>query len=286
MEFLRAIKKIIFSALKKARKLILGREEFIKKIPLVQTVFGYLYRFSGPKGVVLVNVLGNKMLVPSEASGLVLSGCWEKRETEIFAGIIKPGMSVIDIGAHIGYYTLIASRLAGEYGKVFAFEPETENFSLLKKNIELNNIKNVTALNEAVSNSTGLAKLFLQTSALHSLLENGEGQEFINVKTVSLDDFFNKSQKIDLIKMDAEGSEYLILQGMKKLLENNPELTIITEFYPALLSKYVDPSKYLKELSERNFKIFEISGGKMNNFTEESWKNSDKESFNLLCQKK
>ena len=79
--------------------------------------------------------------------------------------ILKPGMVVLDIGANIGYHTLISSKLVGNTGKIYSFEPEPHNFKLLLKNIEINEFKNIIPINKALSNNIGSTKLFLDTQS-------------------------------------------------------------------------------------------------------------------------
>ena len=90
-------------------------------------------------------VLGHKMYLDKHDSlDLALNGIYNSLDTKIVMNEIKPGNIVIDIGAHIGYYTLIFAELVGDSGKVFSFEPESKNFELLTKNVDVNNFQNVT----------------------------------------------------------------------------------------------------------------------------------------------
>ena len=285
------MKKLLYSILKTLRKLVLGKEETLKKFPLIAKIFNFVYQYAGPKGIVLVEVQGNKMFMDAKASGLVLTGYWEKYETELLKKIIEEGMTVVDIGAHIGYYTLIAANLVGEKGKVYAFEPEPENYSLLVKNIEINGYKNVVPVKKAVSNKIGTTKLFLGTAALHSIIDSEGNKKSIEVQTTTLDDFFNKNEKIDVIKIDAEGAEYMIFQGMSKILRDNNDVIILTEFYPALLKKYIEPQKYLEELIKNKFKLFiinnEIIGPvKIEYLIDKMGKKQNDYSINLLCKRR
>ncbi len=284
------MKKFLYSVLKKLRKLVLGKEETFKKFPLVAKTFNFLYQLVGPRGIVLTEVQGNKMFMDAKASGLVLTGYWEKYETELFKKTIKEGMTVVDIGAHIGYYTLFSASLVGEKGKVYAFEPGPENYSLLVKNIEVNGYNNVVAVKKAVSNKAGVTKLFLGTSALHSIVDSEDSKQSIEVETTTLDDFFIKKEKIDVIKMDAEGAEYMIFLGMQKILKENNDIIIFTEFFPALLKKYVEPKIYLEELIKSNFKLFiihneKIEPGNVNDIMDEMHQ-KHQDSINLLCIRK
>lgn len=101
-------------------------------------------------------VQGHKMFLDSKDSlGLSLKGVHEEFETELVKRMIKRGDVVLDIGANIGYYTLIFAKIVGEDGKVFAFEPDPTNFALLKRNVEINGYKNILLVQKAVSNKSG-----------------------------------------------------------------------------------------------------------------------------------
>lgn len=122
------------------------------KLPFVNYLYDHflssIYKLSKPKNrFLLIDVQGSKMWVDAEDYAisyyLITRGIYEPRETNLFKKIVRHGMTVIDLGANIGYYTLIASKLVGESGKVYAFEPEPDNFNILVKNININNLKNV-----------------------------------------------------------------------------------------------------------------------------------------------
>ena len=90
---------------------------------------------------------------------LALLGVHEPIATRLLNQQIKSGMRVIEIGANIGYYTLIAANLVGESGKIYAIEPEPANYALLTKNVEVNGYKNVIPIQKAISNEIGTSKL-------------------------------------------------------------------------------------------------------------------------------
>ena len=92
---------------------------------------------------------------------LSINGTYSEYETDVMKKIVKKGDVDLDLGANIGYYTLIFAKIVGKNGKVFAFEPDLTNFTLLKKNVEINGYKNVVLINKAVSDKTGKLKLFL-----------------------------------------------------------------------------------------------------------------------------
>ena len=86
--------------------------------------------------------------------------------TKIVENIIKNGNIVIDVGAHMGYYSLLFAKLVGKNGKIFAFEPDPKNFSRVQKNVKLNNYMNIVLTQKAVSDRTGDEKLFFTLTSL------------------------------------------------------------------------------------------------------------------------
>ncbi|OQA26821.1 MAG: 31-O-demethyl-FK506 methyltransferase FkbM [Chloroflexi bacterium ADurb.Bin344] len=148
---------------------------------------------------------------------------------------VRKGMTVFDIGAHIGFFTLLLAQLVAEEGRVFSFEPESVNFSLLMKNIETNGLRQVTAFPHAVSNRRGTATLTLDsTSSGHSLTRSGGDRlKTQNIETVCLDDFCSDHgiETVDLIKIDAEEHEDKVLEGAKVLLSKHRIKEIICEIH-------------------------------------------------------
>ena len=125
--------------------------------------------------------------------GLTVRETWEPNETRLTIGKVRQGNVFVDIGANIGYYTILASRLVGKSGKVFAFEPEPSNFEILAKNVELNKCDNVVLENKAVALKSGKLELFLfpNSSGGHkSFLFDGEFKRSIEIAAISIDEFF------------------------------------------------------------------------------------------------
>jgi FkbM family methyltransferase len=237
------------------------------KLPLLAGLQVFFYRQIKPSGLVLVNVQGSKMYVDTQDTGvapyLLQWGVYEKDETALFKKIVKKDMTVVDVGSNIGYYTLLAARLVGENGHVFAFEPEPKNFGLLSKNVALNSYKNVVPVQKAISGETGSAKLFLDKNNLggHSLSEaNVTKDDAVSVELTSIDDFFkNTNFKVDIVKMDVQGSEMKALEGMTKTIEKNENLMILTEFWPAGLKNAGSSAEaFIVKLKEFGFTIFQV----------------------------
>lgn len=215
-------------------------------------------------------IYGHKIIVDttdlSLAPHILLDGYWERNVSTVLLKSVKRGMIVVDVGANIGYYTLLAATQVGPEGKVYAFEADPDLIHILNKNVEINGFKNrAKIIGKAVYNKS-------QTLTLHKLTNHkgsssliGFSKEFvaeyddtvtsIPIETISLDEFFGDT-KIDLIKIDAEGSEPYILNGMKNLCMNNRQLIIILEFAPAFLTGInIKPLDYLNTLQDMGFTL-------------------------------
>lgn len=148
--------------------------------------------------------------------------------------ILKQGMTVVDIGAHVGLYTVLVAEKTGPKGKIIAIEPEQKNYTRILENIRINNFDNVIVEKTALSDHNGLEKFYVSlSSARHSLLTQGEKNAFEEIPVKTLDSLLEELsvKKVDIIKIDAEGAEMPILRGMEKTLKNNPDSKIIVASY-------------------------------------------------------
>ena len=244
-----------------------------------------------------VEIEGRKMFTQNN-DGLALSifKIYEPNQTEIVKKYVHEGDIVIDIGAHVGYYTLLMAQLVGENGKVYSFEPDPVNFQLLKKSVEINGFENVVLIQKAVSNITDKVKLFLgdDDSAINRIYDAklGDTKESIDVESITIDEYFKENDElINFIKIDSEGSEVKIVNGMKQFLSRNKELVMMTEFFPFLIKKSGDePNQYLKSLEKSGFSLYNIldKNEKTNKINSENFLESGINSeycTNLLCIK-
>jgi len=170
--------------------------------------------------------------------------------------ILKEGDAVLDIGANIGYYVLIESQLVGAKGKVYAVEPVRDNFELLKKNISLNDLKNVDAFQLALGKHNQESMIYVSTLAnLCSMKQNTTLGKIIDVQSVTeqtVDTFLKNRSSPSLIRMDVEGYEYEILGGMPLTLNRN--LRILAELHPCNLSdKQMD--EIFQILTQNEFRV-------------------------------
>ena len=217
-----------------------------------------------------VSVQGHEMYLDSSDSlQLSTNGVFEPYTTQVIKQNISGGDIVIDIGANIGYFTLIMAKGIRENGKVFSFEPEPKNFELLKKNVEINNYSNVILEKKAIGNKTGIAKLYLADrknnifhSGMHRIFRSDLVSQISNpvsINIIKLDDYLQDLKfikKIRLIKIDVEGAEFDVLKGMSKILDENKGIKIVMEFSPENLEDYgSNPSDVMDFLINKGFKL-------------------------------
>lgn len=153
---------------------------------------------------------------------------YEKHVTRCLETYLKPGETFIDVGAHVGYYSLMASRLVGTEGQVVSFEPNQENFVRLCGHVKLNDVRNIRPLNLAVSDKGGLREFFVNpfNDGGHSLqsFDGYEALRKVRVESISLDEFVEKQlggKAIEFVKIDVEGHQLNVLRGMQRILRRS-----------------------------------------------------------------
>src|SRR3989344_1260119 len=250
---------LLFNIFKKAAYTLRGR--YLNRFHLVRIALNFLLSNLKPDFVI---VDGNRMFLDKgDSMRLSILGIYEPLAVKNFQESVQAGDVVLDIGAHIGYYTLMAAKRVGKKGKVYAFEPNQDNCALLTKNLKLNNFKNVVLVNKAVSRSSGKVKFFLSnvSTGMHSLIDiDNKSENIIEIEAVSLNDFFGKKiPTVSIIKMDIEGGEYTALEGMNHLLKKSKHMAILTEFSPfSIIKAEKSPRGFLNLLMSYGFKLCSI----------------------------
>lgn len=178
---------------------------------------------------------------------------YETAVTAVVKKVLSAGMSFVDIGANIGYFSLLASQLVGDGGKVFAIEPYPYNLKLLNLNLMLNGCRNVEVLPFALAEKTGFlnyddcagnsGNVYALENSLEAMLDA------VLVYAVRLDAVLTADKPVDLIKMDIEGAEYLALQGMQRTIRLDQPI-IISELSEGFLRSVsnVSMQEYLQAL--------------------------------------
>lgn len=198
---------------------------------------------------------GSKLYLPQDEIQFLLG--YDPIKKDAFKQVVKENDVVVDLGAHIGYYTMLAAKLVGPGGKVYAFEPYKNNFDLLKKNKEKNKYDNIVLENKAVVDKTKEGEIYTWHESRYHSLYVKEDKSSQKIQMVSLDDYFkNYSGKIDVIKINIMGSEGLAIKGMTEVLGKNKDLKIFMYFTPGRIKELGDnPMDCLNILKELGFKV-------------------------------
>lgn len=160
---------------------------------------------------------GKSWIVGAGTHGYWL-GSYEREKQKAFEQHVRSGDVFYDIGAHTGYYTLLASDLIGPQGRVFAFEPLPRNVRFLKEHIRINRVTNVNVMTSAVSDRSGAARFSESNSSFQGRL-TAEGK--MEVTMVSLDELWERKELLppNVVKIDVEGAEFLVLTGATRLIQ-------------------------------------------------------------------
>jgi len=173
------------------------------------------YKLSNDKFVIFKTKTGLKIKIRVRSTDLMaLTNVWMINEYDVEDFEINVNDTIIDIGAHVGLFSLLVSQLC-KTGKILSFEPARENFDLFVSNLKLNHVKNILPFNMVVSKNSGRSNLFLNNDqSAHSIFS--KSSESVNVESISLQKIFedNKISSCKLLKLDCEGAEYEIIDSL------------------------------------------------------------------------
>jgi FkbM family methyltransferase len=189
---------------------------------------------------------------------LCLDGFWESWVTLAMARILKRGWHCLDVGANQGYFTLLMADAVEDEGRVLAIEPNPRLLERLNLSLEVNGFcHRASVTQKAVYNTSG-ARLQLRVPPNRAMdatvIEDASG-EGVEVETVTIDDLTRDWRRIDLIKIDAEGAEEKIWQGMGETIKRHRQLTIIMEMR---CSRYADPRRFVRRIRDSGFPLRHI----------------------------
>lgn len=182
---------------------------------------------------------------------------------------INKGDTFLDIGTHVGFFSIIASKIVGETGKIYSFEMNHSNYSHLLAHIRINESKNIIPHNWAVSDKSGIIEFFNNTDndGGHSLWDCGKHEFNIKSKknpkniisySIAIDDYFDSNRKVNFIKIDTEGAEVLVLKGMENLLKRDKPIVVaeVNEFgLKEMGFSYTDLRKIMFDIGYRCWKL-------------------------------
>ena len=243
----------------------------IHKIPLIPKIYDRWLRFKLPNTDTILRCHGLKIVVMNPRVNVIgrsiyLTGVYEPEATHFISSRIKLGMTVLDIGADIGYYTLLFAKHVGSKGRVYAFEPIPKAKCYLDKNISMNGLDNVRTFGFALFDKSDM--VCLEEPLTKSQINPSKrrlSRNDIQVETKVFDEWKLKEgvDNVDLVKLDVEGAELNVLRGMKNTLERqNPRILI--ELHPNQLKSFgSSPSDIIRFLSEFGYKIEPVGQTKM-----------------------
>ena len=214
---------------------------------------------------------------------LFVQGRYEPAETAIIKQIVRPGDNVIDVGANIGYYTVLFGHLVGQAGRVLAIEPDPETAELLRSNIRSNGLASrIEVIQAAAGSGHRLVKLhrssignrgdFRVRSAQDPTLPANRFDDTVDVSEVPIDDLVPTWDHADFVKVDVQGYERRVLTGLAETLRRSPKITILTEFWPTGITDAGDSAiDFLNDLILQKFDLFEPTiEGKLKSVTVDS----------------
>lgn len=186
---------------------------------------------------------------------LALHGHWEPGVTTLLRRLLKPGMTMLEVGANYGYFSLLAASLVGEGGRVRCLEPNPQVARLLRQSIEINGFsRQVAVVEKAAWSSAAELEFFVLAEHMGSSSANASAARIaeafkdqakcIKIQSVPLDEFAADFTP-DVLKIDAEGAELQVILGARGLLERNPGIRVVMEFYPANFADAEDPGRLL-----------------------------------------
>ncbi len=216
-----------------------------------------------------------------------LTGVYEPPTARIIAHLLNKGDTFIDIGANSGFFTLLAARQVGSDGQVLSFEPVPAMSTRLKQNLTLNGFSHVKLFNVALSDTKGVLTLFEGPEGhkgISSLRKIENSIDQIQVKTIPLDELPDLPRRVNVVKIDVEGAEQKVLNGMTHLLERDKP-SIVIEITDDYLSAFGHSAIGLATfLTSRGYRMYEI--GESGLFPRKPEQAIEQEQFNALftCQ--
>lgn len=212
---------------------------------------------------------GGKLVVDTRdsllAPWLLLNGLWESHVTGWMQDVLQPGNNFVDVGANIGYFTLLGAFSVGEHGRVVAVEAHPGLAELLRRNTVINGVHGRVKVcaNAAWSETTNLrfhqrvhysANSSVGSVGSQALADLADTEELVDVSATRVDDLVAGLDRVDVMKVDVEGAEVQAFLGMERTLSSNPGITVMFEWSPAQIRDVKDdPAQLLDILAGHGF---------------------------------
>lgn len=216
-------------------------------------------RVRSKDGYLLREIQGSQMLLDLNDYGiskdLTFNDIREDIATHMMHEVLKDGDVVVDVGANIGYYALMEAKLVGDEGAVYAIEPVPRNFKLLEKNVSINKYRSIELYHHAIGDYDGKSTMYISPlSNWHAMNDISGTGKTIEVDVFKLDTFLKDKPYPSLIRMDVEGFEYQILQGLKDTLAEDKPLILFIEYHPHIM-KREKSLEFLEQMKSSGFFI-------------------------------
>lgn len=225
------------------------------------------YAYLGNNRAVTMTYFGRRIIIDTrniQNYSIITHGLYEKGVAWAIEKYLKPDNTMIDVGANIGFFTLLGNHIVGPHGKVYSLEPNPDIYELMKSSVQINAFRpRSIRLNMAAFNKEGTLELTWSSSKhgggrLRTSEKIKLDEKSAEVKLQRLDDLVKEEDlPVDLIKIDTEGSELYVLQGAEKIIENSPNCVIITEWNPNFLRGRGSSVSEAIDFISKRFKIIE-----------------------------
>jgi FkbM family methyltransferase len=211
---------------------------------------------------------GISLIIPRRFIHHYISHDYEPVSTSAFLGALRPGMTVVDAGAHIGYYAVLAAKGVGESGVVHAIEPCRETAAVLQRNVDINHLRNVRVHVNAAG-GTRAARTFQITGSSDShgfyAHPNTPTLRTTTVEQIPLDEIV--TGPVGVVMIDVEGAELEVLDGMKNIMANSPRLIMFAEWFPAGMKSAgrepLELPEYLSRVGFSSIDVIDESAGRI-----------------------
>jgi len=196
------------------------------------------------------------LVTPGISKTLALYKSREDDMVQVLKEVLKPGMTIIDCGSNIGFYPLLEAKILNDQGLIYSIEPDVRNYRILKKNSNLQTSGMIKTFNLAASNKTGLQKMFVAQQSNLNKLASSDNDNFpnrhsvdqvVDIEVITLDDFCDQHRiSADFVRMDIEGFEVEVFQGMKNIFSSAKSgFMVFLELHP---NAYTDERSFANEL--------------------------------------
>jgi FkbM family methyltransferase len=255
--------KLLRSLYLGARRLLLGSG--ISRLPPFSWIKKAALR--GLRGSERVPVLGSWLRRdPGDRLNLAVNGIHEPVDTAFVGRVIRPGGTVVDVGANIGYYTCYFARLVGPKGHVVAFEPAPDLVGILRDNVAYNGYSHVRLENKAVTDKSGPLTLYMEEgkpedNRIFKDAEDSTPRSEQVVEGVRLDDVeFLRDHPPTFIKIDVQGAEIFAIRGMRRVLKESLNVCVLVEYWPyGFIRARVRPEELVEVLKESGLDVCRVT---------------------------